>query len=196
MQRNKTVEEFISKYPEWKDELEILRKIMLSTEAEECVKWGMPSYTVNGKNVIGLGAFKSYVGIWFHQGVFLKDTQKVLVNAQDGKTKGMRQWRFTSKKEINKTLIKAYAIEAIENQKLGKVIKISPAKKVQPSPLIIDALNKNKILKAAFEKLTPGKKREFYTYINDAKRESTKLSRLEKIKPLILKGIGLNDKYK
>ncbi|WP_330443122.1 hypothetical protein [Flavobacterium sp. C4GT6] len=29
-----------------------------------------------------------------------------------------------------------------------------------------------------------------------AKREATKLSRLEKIKPMILKGIGLNDKYR
>ncbi|WP_236458895.1 MULTISPECIES: YdeI/OmpD-associated family protein [Flavobacterium] len=33
-------------------------------------------------------------------------------------------------------------------------------------------------------------------YIETAKQEKTKLSRLEKIKPMIMKNIGLNDKYK
>lgn len=196
MQRNKTVEEFISKFPEWKEELDLLREIMLSTEAEECIKWGMPSYTINGKNVMGLGAFKSYVGIWFHQGAFLKNKENVLVNAQEGITKGMRQWRFSNKKEINKRLVKVYALEAIENQKQGKEVKISRAKKVEPAALLEEVLSKSKKLKTAFEKMTPGKQREYHEYINDAKRESTKLSRLEKIKPLIQSGSGLNDKYK
>jgi uncharacterized protein YdeI (YjbR/CyaY-like superfamily) len=54
----------------------------------------------------------------------------------------------------------------------------------------------DKTLKTAFEKLTPGKQKEYIVYINEAKREATKLKRLEKIKPMILDGIGLNDKYK
>ena len=33
-------------------------------------------------------------------------------------------------------------------------------------------------------------------YISKAKREATKQSRLEKIKPKILRGVGLHDKYK
>jgi uncharacterized protein YdeI (YjbR/CyaY-like superfamily) len=33
-------------------------------------------------------------------------------------------------------------------------------------------------------------------YINEAKQEKTKLSRLEKIKPMILSNIGLHDKYR
>ena len=38
--------------------------------------------------------------------------------------------------------------------------------------------------------------REYADYIESAKREATKITRLEKIIPLIEKGIGLNDKYK
>jgi uncharacterized protein YdeI (YjbR/CyaY-like superfamily) len=29
---------------------------MLSTEMEEAVKWGTPTYTLEGKNVVGLAA--------------------------------------------------------------------------------------------------------------------------------------------
>jgi len=57
-------------------------------------------------------------------------------------------------------------------------------------------LKKDKSLKANFEKLTPGKQKEYIVYINEAKQEATKLSRLGKIKPMILQGVGLNDKYK
>ena len=51
-------------------------------------------------------------------------------------------------------------------------------------------------LRSAFEGLTPGKQREYANYIAEAKRDATKESRLEKIVPMIFKGIGLYDKYK
>lgn len=197
MNKTKTVEDFIAKYPNWKKELEALRAIMLKTEMEECVKWGMPAYTVNGKNVIGLGAFKSYVGIWFHQGCFLTNEEDVLVNAQEGKTKAMRQWRFANAKEMNKKLIKKYVLEAIENQKQGKEVKpAKPNTSVPESPLLNEVMKKNSKLKTAYDAMTPGKRREYAKYIIDAKREATKASRLEKIIPMILAGGGLNDMYK
>jgi uncharacterized protein YdeI (YjbR/CyaY-like superfamily) len=44
--------------------------------------------------------------------------------------------------------------------------------------------------------LTPGKQREYAEYITEAKKDETKLKRIEKIIPMIKAGIGLNDKYK
>jgi uncharacterized protein YdeI (YjbR/CyaY-like superfamily) len=44
--------------------------------------------------------------------------------------------------------------------------------------------------------MTPGKQREYCEYISEAKRDATKLKRLEKIIPMIIEGVGLNDKYK
>jgi uncharacterized protein YdeI (YjbR/CyaY-like superfamily) len=76
--------------------------------------------------VVGIGAFKSYVGLWFFQGSFLKDKNKKLVSAQE-RTKGLRQLRFNSIKEINKTLVLEYLKKAIKNQKAVK--EIEPAKK-------------------------------------------------------------------
>ncbi|WP_024769531.1 YdeI/OmpD-associated family protein [Aquimarina macrocephali] len=196
MQKNKSVEEFISKKEEWKEALEILRSIMLTTEMEETIKWGIPVYTINGKNVIGIGAFKSYVGIWFYQGVFLEDKAKKLLNAQEGKTKGLRQWRFNTTDEIDKKLILQYVKEAIRNQKEGKEIKPERSKTIEIPSELLTALNANDNLKKSFEQLTPFKQKEYAEYITTAKREATRISRLEKISPMILDGIGLNDKYR
>jgi uncharacterized protein YdeI (YjbR/CyaY-like superfamily) len=134
--------------------------------------------------------------LWFYNGVFLKDKNKVLINAQDGKTKALRQWRFTSKDEINEKLILEYIREAIRNEEEGKAWK--PERLVQPEmPVeLLHFLNEDKNLKAAFEKLTPFKQKDFIEHITSAKREETKKARLEKIKPMILDGIGLNGKYK
>lgn len=195
MEMSKTPEEYIEKNPEWQQELDLLRQIMLKTEAQEAMKWGIPYYTINGKNVIGIAAFKTYVGLWFTQGVFLQDDHQVLVNAQEGTTKGMRQWRFQSLKEMDKGLILQYAAEAIQNQKEGKEIKPEPKQFPMPDELA-SALKNDTNLRLAFEALKPGKQKEYMEYIGMAKQEKTRLSRLEKCVPMVLRGEGLNDRYR
>ncbi|MCB1023107.1 MAG: YdeI/OmpD-associated family protein [Acidobacteria bacterium] len=195
MKRFKTVDEFIDSETLWKKELSALRKILNKTELVETVKWGHPAYTINGKNVVGIGSFKSYFGIWFFQGVFLKDKSKKLINAQEGRTKGMRQWRMTSAKEIDETLLIEYLEEAIQNQKDGKEVK--PAKKPLSIPVELkDAFGKDTKIRDAFGNFGLGDQRDFAEYIAEAKREETRQKRLEKIVPMILAGTGLNDKYK
>ncbi|MFN8273387.1 MAG: hypothetical protein U0X58_00735 [Flavobacteriaceae bacterium] len=39
-----------------------------------------------------------------------------MVNAQEGVTKALRQWRFYDKSEINESMILAYIAEAISNE--------------------------------------------------------------------------------
>jgi uncharacterized protein YdeI (YjbR/CyaY-like superfamily) len=196
MKRNKTVEEFFKNEERWTEELKTLREIIGETELVETVKWGTPVYTINGKNVVGIGSFKSYFGLWFFQGVFLKDKAGKLINAQEDITKGLRQWHFGSADEIEKELILQYLGEAIENQKTGMEIK--PVKKNPPviPPELTNKFKENRSIKKSFEKFSPSKQREFAEYISEAKREDTKQKRLEKIIPLILENVGLNDKYK
>lgn len=191
------VSEYISKHPKFSIQLSQIREVLSQTELEETVKWGAPAYVLDGKIVIGMAAFKNHMGIWFHQGVFLKDTQQKLVNAQEGKTKALRQWRFEENDAIDKKLVLAYVNEAIENCKAGKEVKpVRAKKKVAPPELMEARFNENSAFKKAFDDLTPGKQREYAEYIASAKREATKVSRLEKIEPMVLQGVGLNDKYK
>ena len=189
MKKVSSVEEYIEENSHFGEALSLLRDLINTTELEETLKWNAPVYTLNGKNVVGLGAFKNHFGIWFFNGVFLKDKNNLLEQAQE-KTKGLRQMRFESIDDVDKHAVLAYVTEAIENQKLGKEIKPEKMGKtiVIPKELQI-ALETNKAL-------TPGKQREYCEYIELAKQKKTKMSRLEKIKPMILKGVGLNDKYK
>jgi len=194
----KEVEVYIHKKQHWKSELELLRETILGLQLDETIKWGAPVYVHKNKNIVGLTAFKNYVGLWFFQGGTLKDNQKVLVNAQEGKTNAMRQWRFSSIDEIDTKLVIAYVKEAIANQESENSIK---PKEKNTKPLVIHKLfkqeldNNNELLKQ-FEGFNLTKKREFTEYISEAKREETQLKRLQKIIPMILIGIGLYDKYK
>ncbi|WP_313779656.1 YdeI/OmpD-associated family protein [Flagellimonas onchidii] len=149
------------------------------------------------KNVFGICRFKNHFGVWFFNGSLLSDPKKVLSNAQEGKTKGMRHWKFNTVEEIDMTGVQNYMSEAIENQRKG--LTIAPeksSKEVQIPSLLMTALEENNTLKAAFEVLTLFKQKEFCEYIAEAKQEKTKMRRLEKILPMIQKGMGLNDAYR
>lgn len=196
MKRYKTVDEYIENAEHWQEELIRLREILNSTKLVEAVKWGGPCYLYNDKMVVGMGAFKSYVGLWFYQGALLADEDGLLINAQEGKTKALRQWRFASMKEIKVGKIKAYIKEAIELKEEGKEIKADRSQSVVVPPELKKALAANKKAQTAFKALTKGRQREYTTFIADAKRDETKAKRLEKILPMIEEGIGMNDKYR
>ncbi|MFV8340332.1 YdeI/OmpD-associated family protein [Flavobacterium sp. LB3P21] len=194
MESSKTTHSW-EKNNSWPEELELLKSIIGKTELVETTKWGVIVYVLNGKNVLGIGGFKNYFAIWFFNGVLLQDKKKALVNAQEGVTKSLRQWRFSSKEEVNEAAVLEYINEAIANEKQGKNSK--PQKK-EPivSELFQKELDTDANLAEAFLKFSPYKQYEFLEYIETAKREETKLSRIEKIKPMIKESIGLNDKYR
>lgn len=179
----------------WQEELFRLKEIIDKSELIETTKWGIPVYTHNDKNIVGVAGFKSYFGLWFYNGVFLEDQSNKLINANKENTKSLRQWRFFSEDDIEEELILKYIKEAIEIEKKG--LKIKPQRtKTKVPELLTDAFNKDSDLEKAFNQFTPFKQKEFCEYITTAKRESTKHSRIEKIVPMIKSGVGLNDKYR
>ena len=182
MGRIETVVQYLESKPKWAKEIALLRDIMLSNGLQETIKWNAPTYTFNKKNIVGIGAFKAHMGIWFFQGAMLKDKTKKLFNAQEEKTTAMRQWRFNSVQDIEDQmeLIDVYLQEAIANEKKGK--KLLPK---QNAPIIIPSeleaeFEKLPTLLPAFNALNLTKKREFIAHITSAKREETKAKRIEK----------------
>ena len=197
MAKISSVEEYIALHNNWKELLLQLHEILLACSLKETIKWNAPVFMINGKNVIGMAAFKNHACLWFFQGVFLQDKAQKLTNAQEGKTKALRQWRFETNKIEDKQLLKAYILEAIENQKLGKEIKPTRTNKKLVLPqLLKEQLLGNNIFNKNFNALSIAKQREYTTYIDEAKKENTKLKRLEKIIPMINEGKGLYDKSK
>lgn len=180
----------------WKEAIEIMQDVVHRTDLKKEFKWGSDIYTFQGKNVVGWGGFKDFFAIWFYNGVFLEDKEKVLISASEGKTKSLRQWRFTDVSQMNPKKIMAYVLESIQTIKDGKEIKPEKSRPVQPTGLLNEHLQTDPAFLQAFNSLPPGKQKDYIEYIEEAKQETTQLARLEKIKPMISEGKGLHDKYK
>lgn len=196
MKKVASVEEYLENNDTWKNELVLLRNIINAEGLEETIKWSAPTYCYKNKNVVGMAAFKNHFGIWFFQGALLNDDHNLLENAQEGKTKALRQMRFTNIDQIDAKKIAGYIKEAMKLVDDGKEIKPVRNKAIDIPEALQKRLTSDTKLKAAFDALTLGKQRDYANHIAEAKREATKEKRLEKIIPMILSGIGLYDKYK
>lgn len=198
MEKSEKVAYYYSEEHHFSKAIGKLRDLALKTGMEETYKWMFPTYTLDGKNVLSICKFKKHFGIWFFNGVFLKDEKQILENAQEGKTQAMRHWKFYTIDDIDQTGVSAYINEAIENQKNGRVFVPTKKKAVKkPLPKILkDTLAKNVSIGKAFIRLSLSKQNEYAEYIETAKQEKTKITRLEKILPMIAEKRGLNDMYR
>src|SRR5689334_6865841 len=107
----------------WNAEIAAMRRVLAGFAMEEECKWGKPTYTVDGKNIVIMQGFKEYFGLGFFQGALLKDPKKVLV--QLGQTHAGRVMKFTSAEDIaaKAATIKAYVRNAIAVEKAGLRMK-------------------------------------------------------------------------
>ena len=196
MARGTTVDEVLENARHFRAEQKTLRGVLQQSRLEETVKWGSPCYTYRGKNVVGIGGFKTYFGLWFHQGALLEDKAGKLINAQERKTKALRQWRMTSRDDIDADLILRYVDEAIALVEGNKEIKAERNRALDLPEELASGLRRTRGATVAFRKLTPGRQREYANYVAEAKRVATRQSRTEKILPMIIAGKGLNDRYR
>lgn len=179
----------------WREELEMLRQIVLETGLTEEIKWGAPVYTHKGKNIVSVGALKESVNIGFFKGVLLTDKHKIL--QQQGNLQSDRIVKFTNVKDIEKIkdVLKAYVLEAIEIEESGKKVEF----KKNPEPIpdeLLDAFEQDPAFNKAFYALTAGRQRGYIIHFSQPKQSQTRIGRIEKYKEQIFNGIGLNDKYK
>ena len=191
---NHRVDVFMRKTTAWHDEYAALREIALSTGLTEDLKWMHPCYTLDGKNIFLLHAFKEYIAVFFYTGVIMKDPQGILIQQTENVQSG-RQVRFTSLEEITKSkkVIKAYMAEAIAVEESGVEVPMKKATELVIPTDIAAAMKKIPGLAVAFRKLTPGRQRGYVLYFDGAKQPATRQSRVEKAAPQILKGKGLNE---
>lgn len=184
------------KVNKWSKELHLLRQIMLDSGLNEEVKWSVPCYTLNNKNLIMINAFKEYACLSFYNGALLSDKKKILTKHGEH-SQSVRTIRFTHFKEIVKQtkIIKSYIKEAIETEKSGKKIQLK--KNPEPIPEELKTFfEKDKKLESAFGALTPGRQRGYIIYFSGAKQSKTRFERIKKCREKILNGEGLNDHYK
>ncbi|MGE5417465.1 MAG: YdeI/OmpD-associated family protein [Acidobacteriota bacterium] len=191
---NPKVDEFLIKTKKWREEFEKLRMICLDSQLTEEVKWGVPCYTFQKRNVVLIHGFKEYCALLFFKGALLQDANGILIR-QTENVQASRQIRFTDVREIveMEAILKAYISEAVEVEKAG--LEVTSRKN---TALTIPEEFQNKLdeipaLKTAFDALTPGRQRAYILYFSTAKQSKTRESRVEKCMQQILIGKGLDD---
>lgn len=192
---NVQAEHFFEKAKKWKEEFHVLREMIRENKLlKEDYKWKHPCYTYEGKNIVLIHAFKEYCALLFHKGALLKDTKNILIQ-QTKNVQSARQIRFTDVGQIItlKSAIKDYLREAIELEKSGKKIEL---RKVADYPVPDEfqrALDEDEALARAFNSLTPGRRKGYLFYFNQAKQSKTREARIEKYYQHILDGKGMDD---
>lgn len=177
----------------WTDILEFLRQILLESELQEERKWGVPTYTLNGKNVAILGVFKESCVLSFLKGGLMEDPYQILElpgpNSQEGRF--IRFNNLAQAQQIEEK-IKEYILQAITVERSGKKASAKPAIPVLPEELY-QKFAEHPGLEAAFLTLTPGRQRGYVIHFSEAKQSPTRLSRIEKCVPKIFAGKGMMD---
>lgn len=175
---------------QWEAEISEIRRVLAGFAMKEECKWGKPTYTVDGKNVVILQGFKEYIALGFFQGALLKDPKRVLV--QLGKVHAGRVMKFTSVKDItaNAATIKAYVREAIAVEKAGLRMERKKTSEVPIPEELTERFRTDPRFKRAFEALTPGRQRSYLYHFGGAKQSATRVARIEKAMPGIFEGRG------
>ena len=193
--KNPAVDLILSNLKKWKEELSYLREVALTSGLEETVKWGMPTYTLNGNNVFILSDFKEYFTINYFKGILLKDATNILTTHGDNQ-QSSRVIKMNSLAQVKELtpVIKAFMNEAIENERLGvKPEKRNIETSFELPDELVNVFKENRELEAAFNKLTPGRRRAYCIFFAGAKQSQTRYDRITKCIDLIMDGKGLND---
>jgi uncharacterized protein YdeI (YjbR/CyaY-like superfamily) len=87
---NPLVDTYIEKSVKWREELKLLRAIVLGCGLKEELKWGVPCYTFEKSNIVLIHTFKAYCALLFVKGSLLKDAEGILIT-QTEHTQARRQ---------------------------------------------------------------------------------------------------------
>ncbi len=191
---NPKVDWYFTKSEKWQKEIKLLRTIILDCQLTEELKWGVPTYTYEGSNIVLIHKFKNYCAILFFKGVLLKDASGILIQ-QTENVQSARQIRFLDVQDIVKLrkVIKDYIFEACKVEEAGIKVELKKTADYKIPEEFQNKLDENKALKTAFKALTPGRQRAYIFYFSQPKQSKTRESRVDKYTKQILSGKGLDD---
>lgn len=194
IEKNPKVDSYINRSTTWGKEMAKLRAIVLGSGLTEELKWGVPCYTLQGKNIVLIHEFKEYCALLFVKGALMSDPERILIQQTENVQAG-RQIRFAGIEEIAELepILTTYVAEAIEVEKSGRKVERKQTSEFTMPEEFKARLDAMPTLKTAFEALTPGRQRAYLLHFSAPKQSKTKEARIEKNIPRILEGKGLND---
>jgi uncharacterized protein YdeI (YjbR/CyaY-like superfamily) len=174
--------------------LEHLRELVHAgcPDVEETIKWGMPSFTYHGI-LCGMAAFKEHCSFGFWKGSLIVDQAGRPAEAAMGQF-----GRLTSVKDLpSKKVLTGYVKQAMQLNESG--VKARKKSTPKPEAVVPDdlarALRKNKAARETFDRFSPSNRREYVSWILEAKTDETRQRRLETAIEWMADGKPRNWKY-
>lgn len=196
---NTKVDEYIEKSPDFaKPILNYLREMIheVCPDVEEAIKWKFPTFMYRGKILCSITSFKQYcsLGFWLHQEM---NTLKEIETPAEGSSM-FSLGKLTKMEDLpSKLQLKKAVKEAMELTEMGITMKrAAPSKTETAIPdYFQEALNQNKKALEIFEKKSPSFRKEYISWITEAKTETTRNKRIEQSLEWIAEGKSRNWKY-
>jgi uncharacterized protein YdeI (YjbR/CyaY-like superfamily) len=189
------VAEYIEDMRTWRAEFEALRPMLLQSGLDEKFKWRKPCYTHGSSNVVIFQPFKELCALLFFKGALLRDPDCAL-KEQGENTRSALRLEFRSVADVTaaKSTIAALVQDAIRVEQAGLSVPKRAPSDDGPYPEELDMLlYADPVLRDAWERLTPGRRRGWVLHFNGAKQSNTRTARIERATPRILEGFGMHD---
>jgi uncharacterized protein YdeI (YjbR/CyaY-like superfamily) len=144
-------------------------------EAEETMKWSAPSFTVGGKILLMMAAFKAHAAVNFWRGQEIGDGgPKAGAMGQFGKLTSVDD--LPSDRELD-VLIREAATLA-KTAPAPRKTKHAPKPAPQMHPDFARALAGNAKAKAVLDGFSPSAQRDYLEWISEAKHDATRAKRI------------------
>lgn len=201
MKKNPKVDEYILNAAVFAQPiLNELRAILETAEQEleETIKWGFPCFTYQNKIICSFSAYKNHCVFRFWQGSNLEDTAGIL--AKVGETEMGELSKIKKIEDLpDSEVLAKYIREAIELSQKGSAKK--PMTKEKKLTVDLKSFDLPEIFSSfpiqaeKFDSFSPSHRKEYISWIFEAKTEETKVKRIKTMMEWLSEGKSRNWKY-
>jgi uncharacterized protein YdeI (YjbR/CyaY-like superfamily) len=144
-------------------------------DVEETIKWGAPSFTVRGKILLIMAAFKAHTALNFWRGQELESRHDTVgAMGQFGKITSVGE--LPADAELDRLIREA--AELAKSVPAPRKAKHAPKPPPQMHPEFAAALEKSPKAKAALDSFPPSAQRDYLEWIGEAKQDATRQKRI------------------
>lgn len=186
------LESFFDDAPLWRAELARLRDVLAGCGLTEEFKWRLACYTSSGRNIAILQPMKDHLSLMFFKGALLEDAAGLLERPGDN-SRAARRVLFRSEADVadREEAVRAYVRAAIEVEEAG--LTVPDDDEIAFVDELVQRLEGDPALKAAFFALTPGRQRAYNLHFSAPKQAATRERRIDRHVDRILAGKGMRD---